>query len=180
MKLIFPNNVFAALFILSLDETYRDNVRITDSSLIVIEAASPVSKTSTSIGFEGLLSNSYLYFKENDNIDQIYLKGDISSNDVILSKILFQERYGMKPEIILDPNNQYNDKTCIISGNGNWEKDNFKKGTSLSEQINDLTEFPYINYIFASKEESTLKDFHSTVRGINEKIIKLRNSCFSM
>ena len=104
-----------------MEDKFKKNIIVKDSSLLTQElnfdedavALIPSLdlinqrdlKVSSKLGisFEGLLSNSYVYFNHtNDEISKIMLRGDISSNDVIMSKIIFQERYHIKPEIILD------------------------------------------------------------------------------
>ena len=81
MKLIFPNNIFSTFFILSMEDKFKKNIIVKDSSLLTQElnfdedavALIPSLdlinqrdlKVSSKLGisFEGLLSNSYVYFK---------------------------------------------------------------------------------------------------------------------
>lgn len=121
MKLHIPNNIFATLFVLSIKEKNRPEIRVNPSSLIVSELLSNetavglipsldiidnrelIISAKFGLAFEGLLSNSYLYyFNKNTEVKKILLRGDISKNEVILSKIFFKERYDLQPEILLD------------------------------------------------------------------------------
>lgn len=191
MRQIFPNNIFSTLFILSIDEENKKGIEIKDSSLIIEEISADqnaiglipsldlinhrdlfVSKK-LGVSLNGLLSNSYVYFNsENAEINKLNLQGDISTNEVILSKIIFQERYNTVPEITLDSNEKLSDaKNYLISGNNNWKDNIFRKGTSFSEQVADMIEFPYVNFIFASQEKSIIEEFNSRFEKVGKKIL---------
>lgn len=191
MRQIFPNNIFSTLFILSIDEENKKRIEIKDSSLIIEEISADqnaiglipsldlinhrdlfVSKK-LGVSLNGLLSNSYVYFNsENAEINKLNLKGDISTNEVILSKIIFQERYSTVPEITLDSNEKFSDsKNYLISGNNNWKGNIFRRGTSFSEQVAEMIDFPYVNFIFASQQKSIIEEFNSRFEKVGEKIL---------
>lgn len=69
------------------------------------------------IGFESYISNSYLYFASAANeFEKVLLKGDVSANEVLLSKIIFKEIYNIQPEIELDVYEKFNDaKNYLVS-----------------------------------------------------------------
>jgi hypothetical protein len=191
MKLIIPNNIFSTLFVLSLDDDIRPDIEVKDSSLISNEiSANPDSigiipsldlirntelfvSSKLGISFDSSLGNSYLYFQGTDEIDEIHLRGDISSNEVILSKIAFLERYNIEPTISLesadlDRNNSFN---YHIVGSENWSADLFTKGTSFNDQVVELIDSPYVNFLFASKNEKILKEFENKTSNIFSVII---------
>jgi hypothetical protein len=166
---------------LSIPENKRPELVLKESSLITNELL--MSKNSIAIipsvdlinhrdlfvsskiafGFFSELSNTYLYYSNTESkIKKLSLKGDISSNEVILSKILFQEIYNINPEIELDTKENFNiKKNYLIIGNLNWDSDRYKSGISFSEQIADFFEAYYINFLLAANEEKTLSEFHN-------------------
>ncbi|MBK7105879.1 MAG: hypothetical protein IPH62_11405 [Ignavibacteriae bacterium] len=185
MKLIAPNNIFSSIFYLSIEEKNKPELILKDSSLILKElnqhqnalAFIPsldlinhkelfVSQKFV-IAFEAYISNTYLYFAH-DNFNKLLLKGDISSNEVLLSKIIFKEIYNIQPEIELDINDKFHDnKNYLVSGNLNWINNRYKIGTSFSEHISEFIDFPYVNYLLVSNSKSELEKFHS----LNENLI---------
>ena len=191
MKLIIPNNIFATLFFLSIDEKDRPDVIVKESPLIASELENNESSVelipsldlidnrelyvSSKLGlaFEGLLSNSYLYyFDENSEVNNVGLRGDISKNEVILSKILFRERYNLTPEFSLDTNKDLNENNdYLITGSENWNNNLYKKGISFSEQTSDILDFPYMNYLFVAKDEDSIKFFNNQFKNISKSII---------
>lgn len=191
MRLIIPNNIFATLFLLSIDESERPEVLVKDSSLIVSELENDENSialipsldlidnrelyVSSKLGlaFEGLLSNTYVYYLENNSeISKVFLRGDVSKNEVILSKIIFRERYNIEPEFSLDINQSIDeDKNYLVIGSQNWNNNFYKMGISFSEQISDILEFPYVNFLFASKNENLLRDFNKQFADVTKSVI---------
>ncbi len=192
MNIIIPNNIFATLFVLTLNSDKEDiNILVRDSSLIAKEllnteqsiALMPsmdlinnkelfVSKK-FGISFESPLSNSYLYFpSESKEIKNILLKGDVSSNEVILSKIIFNERFDLEVNIALDSQKDLDaKKTYHICGNENWQNNLYLKGTSFAEQVLEIINQPYLNYIVASTNQELIKSFNTKFKKLNEKLL---------
>jgi len=115
------------------------------------------------ISFNALLSNSYIHFKEEqETIDELFLRGDVASNEVILSKILFKEFYDVEVKATLLNREvvNFNDNILII-GDENYEKQLFLNGLSFSEEIIELINAPYVNFVLAAHSEETLKEFNS-------------------
>ena len=181
MKIISPNNYFAKLFFHNFEMDIKDNVLFTSSSLITSELSKsenavvliPVTdlirnndlhiSRSFGLSFEGALSNSYIYYsKESKNVSELNLSGDVSSCEVILSKLLFKELYDTNVEIILNTGSVFEeDKNYIITGDMNFKDELFIRGFSFSEEIVELINLPYVNYVFASKNPELLKEFNS-------------------
>jgi len=134
------------------------------------------------MSFNALLSNSYIHFKEGqETIEQIFLKGDISTNEIILSKILFKEFYDVDvtPSLVKDQDGHLNDNVLIV-GDENYEKELFLNGLSFAEEIIELLDAPYVNFILAGYSENTLKGFTNSHRdnllnGHTEDYSKLLN-----
>lgn len=114
------------------------------------------------VSFNALLSNSYIHFKEEQQtIDELLLKGDATSNEVILSKILFKEFYDVeiKTTLLSRELTDFNDNILII-GDENYEKELFLNGLSFAEEIIELISAPYVNFVLASTSDSVLKNFN--------------------
>jgi hypothetical protein len=114
------------------------------------------------LSFNALLSNSYIHFKEGqETLEQIFLKGDVTTNEIILSKILFKEFYDVEvtPTLIKDESTHIDDNTLVV-GDENYFKEIFLNGLSFAEEIIELIDAPYVNFILASSSEKNLKEFN--------------------
>ena len=191
MNLIIPNNIFATLFILNLDNKNNYNVIIKDSSLVSKELFNVENSIALmpsmdlikndklyvsqkfGLTFESILSNAYIYFPSNSKeIKKIFLRGDVSSNEVILSKIVFSERFNLTVDITLDSKNEMDrQNTYIVCGNENWQNNLYLKGTSFAEQVLEIIEQPYLNYIITSPNEELIKEFNSKFDKLNDKLL---------
>ncbi|MEN8192405.1 MAG: hypothetical protein ABFS12_06280 [Bacteroidota bacterium] len=190
MNIVIPQNIYSALFALVLPDELKKNVVIRESSLTTKEINEGkfdvglipscdllshqelyVSKK-YAISFDGPLSNTYLYFvPEQHDFKNVLLRGDISSNDLILSKILFSEHYGIEAEFSIDTNLiDLENNNYLISGMENNEYLIAKNGISFSDQFADLIDFPYVNYVLAAKDKDKLEEFTSELGNIDEKI----------
>ena len=173
MKVVIPQNIYAAIFAMNLPDEIKGDIKVTASSLI----ANEVEKENSDIGlmpsfdllnhkelyiskkaalsFDGLLSNTYFYFVPGkEKIYELFLRGDVSSNEIILSKILFSERFDSNIKLTLDTSEIIDEnKNYIITGNDNFGSFDFNKGISFADQIAELIDFPYVNYVWASKDE---------------------------
>lgn len=178
-KLILPNNIFSKIFLSELNLDHNYQVDFMPAALI----ANTLAKSENSIGliptldllafkdlfisseigisFNALLSNSYIHFKEGqESIEQIFLKGDITSNEIILSKILFKEFYDVDvtPTLVKDEVSHIDDNVLIV-GDENYGKELFLQGLSFAEEIIELIDSPYVNFILAGSSEDVLKQF---------------------
>jgi hypothetical protein len=177
---LLPNNIFSRIFLSEIEEVKNINAENISSSVIVkklLENENAVGLIPTmdllankdlfisgeiGISFNALLSNSYIHFKEEqETIDEIFLKGDVTSNEVILSKILFKEFYDVdiKPTLLRSEPSDFN-KNLLIVGDENFEKEIFLNGLSFAEEIIELVNAPYVNFVLASSNETLLKDFN--------------------
>lgn len=178
-KIYLPQNIFTRIFLSELSENTDTSFQYLSSALI----SRKISTEENSIGFipsmdlithkdlfvsaeigisfNALLSNAYLHFKENQTtIDKLFLKGDISSNEALLSKILLKEMYDVDitPRLIT-PEFMVQDENMLIAGDENYEKELFLNGLSFAEEIIELINAPYVNFLLASKDENLLKSF---------------------
>jgi len=190
MNIIIPQNIYATFFALSLPDSQKEKIVVKESSLIAKELEKEkdaigiipsldllshpeifVSKN-FAISFDGLLSNSYLYFMpEQNNLDTILLRGDIAANDLILAKILFPEQYGIEPEIALDINPiEFDNNNYLIVGMENDIYPITNNGISFSDHVAELIDYPYVNFVLASYSEESLKQFEEKSPNVSELI----------
>jgi hypothetical protein len=183
-KFFLPKNIFSSILLSEIEEARNLEAENTPSSIIVkrlLEDEKAVGLIPTmdllankdlfvsgeiGISFNALLSNSYIHFKEEqETIDEIFLKGDVTSNEVILSKILFKEFYDVdiKPTLLRSEPSDFN-KNLLIVGNENFEKELFLNGLSFAEEIIELVNAPYVNFVLASANETLLKDFNKNYK----------------
>lgn len=192
MKLILPPNVFAKLFAATLPKSlfteiiYRPSSLISKDLLLDTQAIGLIpsldlitNKTfnissKAAISFDGPLANSFLYFNEKgSNLNNIYLRGDISLNEIIISKIIFQEHFSLSTEIILDTSEKPDfSKILLIAGNENYETDCFNKGLSFSDEVAELLDLPYVNYIFASQDKESIQTLNGNLIDVDMTIEK--------
>jgi len=113
------------------------------------------------ISFDAMVSNAYIHFKEKqETIEELFLKGDITSNEVILSKILFKEFYDVDIKTTLLSSEPVDFKdNILITGDENYEKELFLNGLSISEEIIELIDAPYVNFVLAGNNEEIVKNF---------------------
>ncbi|MGK9477471.1 hypothetical protein [Melioribacter sp. OK-6-Me] len=185
-----PNNIFIQIF--TNEPTIKQNYCIipSPSSLVVknllndkesiglipslelINNKEIFVSSKIGISFDGLLSAAYLYFVKGERtIDKIYLRGDISVNEALISKILFEERYSVDPEIILDTSLKLAPQfDYLIAGDENFIDSKYKKGLSLADEISDLLNLPYVNYLLVSENKQNLESFNNTFKKIDTLI----------
>ncbi len=180
-KFYLPRNIFSRILISELEDKSEIDFQFVPSSLIVknllnekdsvgliptmdlITNKDLFISSEVGISFDALLSNAYIHFKEEqETIDELFLKGDVTSNEVILSKILFKEFYDVeiKTTLLNKEVTDFKDNLLII-GDENYEKELFLNGLSFAEEIIELINAPYVNFVLASNSEETLKDFNS-------------------
>ena len=178
-KILLPKNVFSKIFLSELNLGENVAIEFHPASIIAKKLLQEENSigliptldlltskdlfVSSKIGlsFNALLSNSYIHFKEGqETLEQIFLKGDVTTNEIILSKILFKEFYDVDvtPTLVKDETAHTNDNTLIV-GDENYEKELFLNGLSFSEEIIELLDAPYVNFILAGSSENLLKDF---------------------
>lgn len=197
-KLFIPQNFFSKLFLAELEPSEDVEIIFSPSSLI----SKNISENNNSVGliptldilsfkeffvssrlgisFNALLSNSYLYFKEDqETIADLSLSGDVTSNEIILSKILFKEFYDLEinPKLLIQDTGLSEDNLILV-GDRNFQEETFLKGLSFSEEIIELINAPYINFVLAGLSDDVVKGFvnqyeNNFIGGHNESLIKL-------
>jgi hypothetical protein len=190
MKIAFPQNIFSAFISFNLSKNHE--IVFKPSSLIIKEIINDDAEAGfipsfdlineskiflskkIGIAFDGNLSNSYLYFVPDKNeVKSIYLRGDITKNEVILSKILLKEKYDFEPEFILDSGDvNFEERNYLITGQENYKYQDAKNGISFSDHVAEFIEFPYVNFVLASKSSDTIRLLETELKSIDERIEK--------
>lgn len=183
-KFYLPSNIFSHILLSEIEDKSGLEFEFVPSSLIVKNILSDKDSigliptmdlitnkelfVSSEIGisFDALLSNAYIHFKEEqETIDELLLKGDVSSNEVILSKILFKEFYDVEIKTTLLSREVTDFKNNIlITGDENYEKELFLNGLSFAEEIIELINAPYVNFVLAGNSEESLKTFNAAYK----------------
>ena len=183
-KFYLPQNIFSRILLSEMEDKSGFEFEFVPSSLIVKR----ISKEKDSVGliptldllsnkelfisseigisFTALLSNAYIHFKEEqETIEELFLQGDVTSNEVILSKLLFKEFYDVEVKTTL-LNREVSDfkDNILVIGDENYEKEIFLNGLSFAEEIIELISAPYVNFVLAAVSEETLKDFNLKFR----------------
>jgi len=124
------------------------------------------------IAFEGSLDNSYLYFQPaQSNFSKLLLQGDISKNEILLSKIIFMELYGTDPELSINLQKaDFAIGNFLVTGDSNFEKSLFMNGMSFSDQIADYLNALYVNFVAVSGNKDNLVKFNGMMEGIEENL----------
>jgi hypothetical protein len=183
-KFYLPQNIFSSVLLSEIEDKSELDSGFFPSSLISKKLSSEDSSVgliptmdlvtnkdlfvSSEIGisFNALLSNSYIHFKEEqETIGELFLKGDVTSNEVILSRILFKEFYDVEIKTTL-LNKEVSDfkNNLLITGDENYEKELFLNGLSFAEEIIELINAPYVNFVLASSSDDPIKEFNSNYK----------------
>jgi len=178
-KFFLPQNFFSRLFLSELNPSDSIEPVFTPSALIskkLLDNADSIGLIPTldlltfkdffissriGISFNALLSNAYLFFKEDqDTLKEMIITGDVTSNEIILSKILFKEFYGIDIQPVLQSDQNIKPGQNFVEvGDRNFSDEIFLKGLSFSEEIIELVNAPYINFVLAGSNENAVKQF---------------------
>jgi hypothetical protein len=190
MKIIIPQNIFSSIFESIIPKNSGIEIIRKESALISRQLETNTSavaliptielinhKTffvSQKLGFsfDGFLSNAYFSLIGNErNISRLKIRGDISINEIVLSKIIFSERYSSEIEISLDPAKDRSENTdYLIVGDENFLHGDYKNGISFADQMSELLDLPYVNYVFVSQDRESLENFNSLFSEVDLKI----------
>jgi hypothetical protein len=185
MKILFPQNIFSRLIADSLPAQIKDNIKFLSSALLtseLIKSDETVGLIPTidiikhselfiskdfGLSFEGSLCNSYFYFSDSRRqLKEISLFGDVSSVEVVLSKILFHEIYDTEIEVkILTNESKIRNQNLLLVGDNNFLLRRFEQGISFAEEIIETLSLPFVNYVFASTDKSSVEFINEQLKG---------------
>ena len=191
MKLIMPSNIYSEILASVLKKNDRIEIHFKESSLISKE----IENDKTAIGlipsldlinhknlfvsgkfgisFDGPLSNSYFYLTENDErtLGTVAIRGDVSLNELILTKILFEERFSSEIEVALDTHKEpVKDQNTLVVGTENFKLWDYNSSISFADQMADLLDYPYVNFIFASHDKDQISKLEMFAENIDSHI----------
>ncbi|MBN2572678.1 MAG: hypothetical protein JXA68_11160 [Ignavibacteriales bacterium] len=178
MEFALPQNIFTSIFIKNLPKDIQNMVEYLPSSLllknfsaqdydiglvpscdIILSENNFFVSNKYAISFDGKLSNSNFYFKNND-IKNLHVKGDVSKNEILLTKILFLEKYDIDVELALDIyTSEIQNENLLLVGDENLKRENLEQGISFADYFAELLDYPYVNYLLVAKEKEVLFDF---------------------
>lgn len=191
MKLFLPPNLFVEIIKSFLNNSNVFDIHVMGSSLLssqlendrnavalipsldIINHRDIFVSGKVGIAFDGTLSNSYFYLSQNENrtLGNIFIRGDVSINEIILTKILFEERFSAEVEITLDIHSEPNiAQNTLVVGNENFTKWDYNSGISFSDQMAELLDLPYVNFVFASYNKQNLEQLESFFSDIDKKV----------
>lgn len=203
IKLLLPQNIFSNLFLNELNPDSDVEIIYLPASLISKKLSEDENalglipsfdlltfkdlylSSRIGISFNALLSNAYLYFKENEQtLDQLSIAGDVTTNEIILLKILFREFYNIEIQPKLITSETFvPDGNFVLVGDKNFKDEQFMNGLSFSEEIIELINAPYINFALSGQSYKTLGSFinqyeKNFIDGHTDSLLKL-NTGFS-
>jgi hypothetical protein len=190
MKIIAPKNIYTSILLESFPKDSGIEIQFTEAALTcqgleedttavaliptldLIKHQTLFISSKYGISFDGALSNSYLHFlKSNRSLDKIFLRGDVTLNEIILSKILFSERYSTQIEINLETSGlPTGDKHYIVVGDENHLRWKCEEGISLADEIADMIDYPYVNFVFASQDKESIEMINKHYEHADHKI----------
>ena len=192
MNLILPKNIYSVLIAQHLPEAMRENIRYMPASVIAQQVSADENavglipsldlinhkelyiSSQAGIAYEGVLGNSWLYFNDKEQkVNDLFLLGDISSTEVILSKILFKETYNTDINIHLAADKNILDKNLLLIGDLNYKNELYSRGLSFTEEIIELISTPFVNYLYASVKKENVEILNQSLKGVANKVYDL-------
>lgn len=190
MKIVIPQNIYGAILSLNFPDSLKEKVEVKPSSMITSELVNGNAdiglipsydlltysdlKISENVGisFDGMLSNAYLYFvPEQNRFEKINLRGDVSSNEIILTKIMFQENFNIDVEVNLDTKAiDFDENNYVIVGSENDEYVISNNGISFADQIAELIDYPYVNFVLAANDEKKLNELSQHLNDLDKNV----------
>ena len=183
MHLYFPDNIFSRILINQFDEDLKSEIFFNPSANItslvkqnetvgLIPTMDLVSNKDlfvskdVGISFEGTLSNSYIYYSNQQDLTEIKIAGDVSTVEIILSKILFNELYKKDININIQtklPANEISDNLIIV-GDDNFRSERINNAISFAEEVIEIISLPFVNFILASPNSALLKEYSDKMK----------------
>lgn len=189
MKVSLPNNIFCNLLLKSFNFFNDKEINYVNVSSISSEVENGncdlgiiptldllnhhdlFVSSKLGISFTGFPSLAYFYFIPGQrSIKNLFLQGDVSTNEIILSKVLFKDRFNTDVEINLDTEEiEILEKNHLIVGDINFNNKYLGKGLSFADELVDQIGLPYVNFIVVSKNEKSIQELNKSI--LNSDIV---------
>lgn len=190
MKVCIPKNIYAEILSNAIDYENVHTFETKPSSLLTKSLENDecdaalvptfdllkhkdlfVSKD-VALSFDGFLSNAQIYFKpDQQDISNLYLKGDVSTNEIVLAKIIFEERFNTDINVSLATEDfKIEDKNHILVGDENLSEKRMNKSLSFSDQVAEFIDYPYVDYVLVAKDEAKLHELLNNVEQVDKLI----------
>lgn len=183
MNLFFPDNIFSRILINQFDEELKTKIVFNPSGNItslvkenetvgliptmdIITNKDLFVSKEVGISFEGTLSNSYIYYSNKSDFNEIKIAGDVSTVEIILSKILFNELYKKDININIQtklPAKENNDNFIIV-GDDNFRDERINSAISFAEEVVEIISAPFVNFILASPNSDLLGEYSGKIK----------------
>ena len=179
-RLGLPHNIFANMLASALPREFFSYYYLTNSeilksllngkidvaivpSLEILNENNIFVSGKIGVAFDGPLSDDYFYYAK-ETIETLRIGGSVSLNEILLSKILFKENYGIDIEqkVVNDIPKTF-DENFLISGNANFENEMFRQGDSMAEHVADFIEAPYLKYIVVALHKENIEMLHQNI-----------------
>lgn len=190
MKLLLPNNIFARLFLKSLPEALKGNVAFAPSSELSLKLSQDEADIAlipsldlikhkdffisgrNAISFDGNLSSAFLYFQpDKENLSDIYFAGDVSVNELLLSEILFREKYSLDIKLHLSTGAlNLSERNYMIVGDANYKDSMLDHQFSFADELSNMLELPYVNFVLASRQQESISSFCDGLENLDMNI----------
>jgi hypothetical protein len=190
MNIYFPSNFFSRVIAGQLPPYLQENISFMPASVIttkvmqddlslglipttdLIQHNELFVSGKFGISFEGSFCNSYLYYKKDEKkLDTVHLHGDISSLEALFVKILFKEFYNTDIELKLAAGgSEALENNSLVVGDLNMKDSSLFMGISFAEEMIELVNLPFVNYVLASKGDDMIEEFHTYLSEINEEV----------
>ncbi len=124
------------------------------------------------IAFDGPVSDDYIYFpKDEKNLAKVGLTGNVSMNEIVLSKVIFRENYNLEIEQkVLSTLKDVEDTTLISSGDINLANDNYTHGESFSELVAEFIDAPYLKFALVSTVKENIEFVNNQIAAVEEQL----------
>lgn len=190
MLIALPDNIFGKIFSKSIDPEFAKDTFFVEPNKIIDLIESDAAEiglvpscyliqhkelfVSSKVGitFDGTLSTSYLYYKNGENtLEELYLTGDVTPNEVILSKIIFKEKFDVDIKPVIDITEFVSGKyNYLMSGDKNFSTENLNISFSFTEEVCDLIKLPYVNFVFVAKSADPIKKLNWMIDKIDNSV----------
>ncbi len=179
-KLGLPNNLFANLLASALPREFFSYYYLSNSeilkglingeidiaivpSLEILNENNLFISKKIGIAFDGPLSDDYFYYAKN-SLETLKFAGSVSLNEILLSRVLFKENYGvdLAQEVVSTMPENFTEN-YLVSGDENFRGKLFERGDSLAEHVADFIEAPYLKYAVVALHKENIEMAHQNI-----------------